>query len=231
MARAARWILAKVWGVPGNIHFWWTVGLPGIPSVLAGIIAYAREASWLVLVLVVVGGYIVALGATAVVLPRVLSRRDKVPDQPNNQEPEGPLKVEGDHNVVSFDQKGGQTAREIHNFGPQPRTVSEASANALVAELRLHPGERFSIKMLMGDSDAEQLGRQLEDILCRAGWSVAQKSLNMFVATPVGVVLRVPKETSQVQILGNWLLRTGLQTDGVLDESVEQMEIIVGARG
>lgn len=132
--------------------------------------------------------------------------------------------------IFSQGQMGGQTAHSITNIGPQPREVSTATANALIAELLQYPGEQFDLTTLAGDLEAHQLAHQLENILNLAGWSTSGTAHAMFLSSlPRGVVLQTPKRTTQALILLNWLHRAGLQPTGEINETLERIEVIVGA--
>ena|SRR5215216_71649 len=82
LRRVSSWI----WSLPGNVHFWWTVGIPAVATVLAGTAAYLREASLLVLVLLVICTYLLCFVPTALLLPRRAGRRRTAHQQPTSPE-------------------------------------------------------------------------------------------------------------------------------------------------
>ena len=77
LRRAVRKVGAAIWGLPGNIHFWWTVGIPAVPTILAWSIAFAREASWGQMLLIVVGTYLLLLITTALMLRRTATAKSQ----------------------------------------------------------------------------------------------------------------------------------------------------------
>jgi hypothetical protein len=81
LRRIAGW-LAGHWGFPANFQWWWLLlGLPSVPAVVGGIITFLQNASWWVVVSVIVGSYVVALGVTAIILSRLLPNRSIVASQ------------------------------------------------------------------------------------------------------------------------------------------------------
>ena len=127
---------------------------------------------------------------------------------------------------ISYNQQGGITA------GQQPRRVSEASANALVEELRNYPAERCSISALANVEDASPLAHRLADILNAAGWSVSFGSLNYVLPPPqpVGVVVAASPQNAQARALIDWLEEVDLDPTSNFNENAEHIEIGVGAR-
>ncbi len=230
-AALRRIVSTTVWlvglaGFRGDLKIWWNGVIPALVTTAVGYIAWLQYATAWQIGLVALATFVV-LFLLSIPAERAL-RRWRAPE--GNSSAATNIGHADTYTITSHNQMGGQTAGNITNLGSQPRTVSEASANALVAELRQHPGEGFSIAMYMGNPDAERLGRHLKDILCRAGWSANEESLVMPVVTRVGVLVVVPEDTPQARILGNCLVRTGLQPEVVLDENSEQIRIIVGAR-
>jgi hypothetical protein len=81
LRRIAGW-LARHWGFPANFQWWWLIfGLPSVPAVVGGLTSFIQNASWWVVALVIVGSYVVALGVTAAILPRLLPNRSIVGPQ------------------------------------------------------------------------------------------------------------------------------------------------------
>jgi hypothetical protein len=142
---------------------------------------------------------------------------------------EGNVIIDG--SIISTqNQLGGQVAHRITNVGPQPRQVSVATANAMVAALRKLPPEQVRITALLGDPESAQLATTLLEILTLAGWGT-EPGINqaVFTGLPRGVIIRVSGERPTVQTLGNWLIAAGLKAQGELVAERTGIEIIVGS--
>ncbi len=72
-----RKIVSLAWSLPGDIHFWWTVGIPAIlawvPALVAGGIAFLGNAPWWLVLLVGAGGYLLAFVASIFLMVRLPS--------------------------------------------------------------------------------------------------------------------------------------------------------------
>ena len=66
-------------GLPGDLRLLWNVLLPAAPGVLAGFSAYAQEASWPVLALLVVAAYVLFFLAS-IPVTNAISRRKTKPE-------------------------------------------------------------------------------------------------------------------------------------------------------
>ena len=136
-----------------------------------------------------------------------------------------------DGSVISTQhQLGGQVAHQIINVGPQPRQISTAAANAVVAALKELSPEQVRITAILGDPESAQLATTLLEILTLAGWRT-ESGINQAVFTghPKGVILRVSSERPTVLTLGNWLINAGLKAQGELVAKLTGIEVIVGS--
>jgi hypothetical protein len=131
--------------------------------------------------------------------------------------------------IFTQNQMGGQVAHSITNIGAQPRQISQAAANALIAELRKYPIEQIDITTLLGDPEAYNLAAILEQILKLAGWQSPGISQSVFAGLPRGVIIETPVQKDGLVILLNWLNNVGLKPQGVLRPDASATRIIVGA--
>lgn len=131
--------------------------------------------------------------------------------------------------IFTQNQMGGQVAHSITNIGPQPRQISQAAANALIAELLKYPSEQVDITTLLGDPEAYNLAAILEQILKLAGWQSQGLSQSVFTGLPRGVIIETPVQKDGLVILLNWLNNVGLKPQGILRPDASATRIIVGA--
>lgn len=131
--------------------------------------------------------------------------------------------------IFSQNQMGGQVAHSIQNFGLQPRQLSQAAANALVAELRKHPAETVDLTCIMGDTEGYQLASGLRQVLELGGWRINGVNQAIFSGPVKGVQVETPAVRASLEILLNWLGATGLKPQGVLNASAKTVRLIVGA--
>lgn len=144
----------------------------------------------------------------------------------------GGAAVTGERSVVSINQMGGQTAHSIVNQGPQPRGVSSAAGEALVAALRRHPPEQYQLSYMM-EAESAELGEVLAELLERGGWQ--QKLLVPGATTsggpPRGVVVETSVDTPAIDALTGWLEKAGLEPQvnrGTERFRVLKMEFMTG---
>ena len=132
--------------------------------------------------------------------------------------------------IFTQNQLGGQVAHTITNVGPQPRQVTTAAANQLVATLRSLPPETVRLTALLGDPESTQLALVLLEILSLAGWT-AEQGINqaVFSGVPRGIIIWMDAERPSVQRLGNALLAVGLKVHGELVPDLKEVDIVVGA--
>lgn len=132
--------------------------------------------------------------------------------------------------IFTQNQLGGQVAHAITNVGPQPRQVTVAAANQLVAALRSLPPETVRMTALLGDPESAQLAHVLREILSLADWTTEQ-GINqaVFSGVPRGVIIRVDAERPSVHTLGNWLVAVGLKGQGELVPDLKGVDIVVGS--
>ena len=130
--------------------------------------------------------------------------------------------------IVTKNQMGGQVAPSIVNVGKQPRRVSNAAATKLISDLSNLPSEKVDVVSLMGDAESIELASILESILKQAGWQSSGVSQAVFTGVPKGMIIEIPAEKPSVQILGNWLMKVGLKSEGFLKPGASMVKIIVG---
>lgn len=132
--------------------------------------------------------------------------------------------------IFTQNQLGGQVAHTITNVGPQPRQVTVASANQLVAALRTLPPESVRLTALLGDPESANLAHLLREILALAGWTT-ESGINqaVFSGAPRGVIIRVDAERPSVRTLADWLNAVGLKGRGELKADLNGVDIIVGS--
>jgi len=130
--------------------------------------------------------------------------------------------------IFTQNQMGGQVAHSITNIGPQPRKISQAAANALVADLLKLPSEKIDVVALMNDAESYNLASILDNILKLAGWQSEGVSQAIFSGLPRGVIIETPVEKSSLNILLNWMGITGLNPQGIIVPDSSQIKLIVG---
>ena len=109
------------------------------------------------------------------------------------------------------------------------RQVSQAAANALVAELRRHPPEAVDLCAILGDPEGYQLANVLKQILELGGWRVNGVNQVVYTGVPKGVIIETPSATQSLEILLNWCGAAGLKPQGNLNPSAQEVHLIVGA--
>jgi hypothetical protein len=130
--------------------------------------------------------------------------------------------------IFTQNQMGGQVAHSITNVGPQPRQISQAAANALVAELRNYPSESFAITCIMSDAETYQTASMIEHILKAAGWTTDGISQAVFTGLPRNIIIKVPQQKVSFLVLLNWFENIGFKPQGVLEPTLTTPKIIVG---
>lgn len=131
--------------------------------------------------------------------------------------------------IFTHQQMGGQVAHNIVNIGKQSRQISQASANALVSELRKYPSENFAICSVFGDPEVYDLAQRLEVILKLAGWTCFESSQGFFASPlPRGVIIETTVSKPSLVILLNWLKQVGLDPRGNLVPDRDIPKIVVG---
>jgi hypothetical protein len=131
--------------------------------------------------------------------------------------------------IFSQNQMGGQIAHSIQNFGPQPRQVSQPTANVLVAELRKLPAERVDLSCVMGDVEGFQLASILKQVLEQAGWSIDGVNQVVLSGPLQGVLIETPAIRPALESLLNWLGAAGLKPKGIHRADAQSVRLVVGA--
>lgn len=132
--------------------------------------------------------------------------------------------------IINQNQMGGQVAHTITNYGPQPRQISQAAADALINELKKYPSENFRIICIMNNAESHRLALIVEDILKKAGWRSTDGLIQMMFTIPMqNVKIEIPHRTTTFDILVNWFLQIGLKpTCGLCGEAIKTNDIIIG---
>lgn len=130
--------------------------------------------------------------------------------------------------IFSNNQMGGQTAHSIVNVGRQPRRISQAAANALIADLRKRPSEQVKLTGLLGDTESTNLTEIIENILNAAGWTTRISS-GAFNSLPKNIVITINKKSEEFDILINWFANIGFKPQGYINEEAKENSIIIGA--
>ncbi len=130
--------------------------------------------------------------------------------------------------IFTQNQMGGQVAHSIQNLGPQPRAISQAAANALIAELRRHPSEAVVLTCIMGDTEGHQLASVLKQVLKLGGWQVDGVNQAIFSGPVRNIQMEVPEAKPALQALLNWFGSAGLKPQSVLIPGSPSVKLIVG---
>lgn len=145
------------------------------------------------------------------------------------------VNVTGSNNVLSFGQKGGQTANTIINQAPPSRLISRPVGDDLVKELRAAGSRSVVVSGQQGDSEINQFASQLVGILQTAGWKAQGPNVIMGMAPVTGLFILVksqdnPPETAG--ILQKILKRNGVDAPANVDPTLspEQVVLFVGTR-
>ncbi|VVB72874.1 Uncharacterised protein [uncultured archaeon] len=130
--------------------------------------------------------------------------------------------------VISQGQMGGQTAMHINNLGLMPRIITQASGDALVAELQNYPSEPFYIQYVGGDQEIFDFAETLEAVLVAAKWNSG--GMSMVIRYPPlvrwGIRLFAP-DNPGVQCFLQWLNGNGFEVEPHIRES-DSVTIQVG---
>jgi hypothetical protein len=130
--------------------------------------------------------------------------------------------------IFSQNQMGGQLAHFIQNFGPQPRQISQAAANALMAELRKLPAEKVDLSCLMGDTEGYQLATVLKQVFELSGWSVSGVNQVLLSAPLKNVLIETPEVRPALDVLLNWFGDLGLKPQGTHQPGATNVRVVVG---
>jgi hypothetical protein len=146
-----------------------------------------------------------------------------------------PVSVTGNNNVLSFGQKGGQTANTIINHTPPSRLISPAVEKDISNELRAAGSRSVVVSGQMGDSEINQFSAQLVSILHSGGWKAQGPNVIMGFAPVTGLFILVKSQDSAPEtavILQNILKRNGIDAFGMVDPSLspDQVVLLVGNR-
>lgn len=129
--------------------------------------------------------------------------------------------------IFTQNQMGGQVAHTIQNFGPQPRRISQAAANVLLAELRKYPPDSIDLANLMNDYEGLELVNDFEQIFKLAGWNVSTAMVSV-TGVVKGIYIEVPAESPARLALLNWAAQAGLKPNGVMNPNRTDVRFLVG---
>jgi hypothetical protein len=96
--------------------------------------------------------------------------------------------------VVSYNQSGGITARNVHLRPPQ-RTIAPGARERMLVIFHARPS-KIGIAVAQGNAEAERFQAQLMSVFRDAGWQVEPAGLFMSFDSTRGLLLWVPPGTS-----------------------------------
>jgi hypothetical protein len=213
-------------GLPSDLRLWWNVVIPAMPSVVAGLIGLLQGVSLWQAGLIVVGVFVAAF-LVSIPAERGYRRFRERAQQGQGFQPkaERAQEVAGDHNVITFNQMGGQTAKSIVNQGPQPRRISKAAGAHLIRDLEKHPSEHFDVTPVT-DPEAMELAAVLQDLLEQAGWEKGASDHSIGIANqmPSGVLVETTVDNEAVATLIEWMKQAGL--DPWVNRGSKEFEVL-----
>jgi hypothetical protein len=112
--------------------------------------------------------------------------------------------------VISINQSGGQTAKTIINERPVARSLRNAR-EAIVMELRKHDPVEYEIHVLMNDIEANNLAKELQDILYSAGWTDGRILQELGGTYPPGFTVSRDKPSKASEVITLVLYNSGLK--------------------
>jgi len=135
-----------------------------------------------------------------------------------------------DQTVTSYNQQGGQTAREIYNFGQQTRTFQNTDVNGLVSELSPYAGTEVIVATLGMDSEIKRFTQEIRELLRKAGWKVAPQAITLMASIGVGVILQSPDALpASLEALENGLRQRGFRVSIQTHTKNSTIQILVGS--
>lgn len=103
--------------------------------------------------------------------------------------------VQGEGNVVSYNQSGGITAGTVQ-IGHQPRTFGGRVPVATIERLKQYAGTGFDITAVMGGGDSASFADEITQLLTMAEWKLRGQGTAMMTPTPRGLQLHIKGEES-----------------------------------
>lgn len=243
------WLLAVVrWG--GDAEFSWHYILPWLGKFALPVFAGMLAVTFAVVRDVPLWGIPPISAAAALLVGLVVTNARRIGEAlPMAKEQESPeqqdsvgesegeaddkVVISGRDNVVSVGQSGGQTARQILNIGPQPRTLAGVAVGPIVERLSTFADTEISVFCMMGDGESLQLADQVLDLIIRAGWKV--KDTGQAVAGLVKGITLYPESDPPMQELLQCLVDMGFDAHAVkepnLSRSRGERELFFGSPG
>lgn len=120
--------------------------------------------------------------------------------------------------IISQNQKGGQVAETINNYGPPKRSLSPDQISRMLDILRPFQGQCIAFASTQGDLEAHEFKETLLKIFTDAGWRVSDNKTFMFFDEKRGLVITIPfgspENDAVAQALGEALIITGNPVSG-----------------
>lgn len=113
--------------------------------------------------------------------------------------------------VVSVNQRGGQTAGFITNLGLQPRTLKGGDTSELKTQLREYRGTNVLIASVTLNAESSQFADEIAGMLRDAEWNV---SINRTLLTHTrGIIIRTPDQDlpAALETVARGLAQLGFQ--------------------
>lgn len=99
--------------------------------------------------------------------------------------------------INTHNQKGGQNAHIINNYGPPSRKISPLEKHQMLAILgQAVPGE-IGFASTLGDYEAHEFKAQLMEVFKEAGWIVHDLRTFMFFSVHKGLKVTIPSNVSE----------------------------------
>ena len=194
---------------------------------LVGLIAAVSGASLVLAMAVGLGVTVVSAGILWLVDRRRGERRQG--DRRGGTAASGPVVYVSDQGVASVGQKGGQTAHQIVNVGPQPRTLVGGDTSELRTYLVGFSGTEIAISAALGNGEAGLFAEELKQLLEGAGWKVDGVSHSAIIPPQRHVQLRLTGATIAAhpwaEGLGNRLIRLGLPCEGRMNAPQDEIHV------
>lgn len=193
---------------------------------LVGLIAAVSGASLVLAMAVGLGVTVVSAGILWIVDRRRAERRQ---GDRRGTAASGPVVYVSDQGVASVSQQGGQTAHQIVNVGPQPRTFAGIDISELRTYLAGFAGTEIAVSCALGNGEAAFFAEELKRLFEGAGWKVNGVSHAVLMPPARHVQLRLTGGDATAhpwaQGFGNRLIRLGFPCEGSMSAPHDEIHV------
>jgi len=126
--------------------------------------------------------------------------------------------ISAPNSVISINQQGGQTARQITNVGLQPRTLQGLNLTHTVSRLSTYAGTEVLVCCLAMDGESFRFAQEIRSLLESAEWKVKPLNATLLGHAYRGVAVRCPDDSlpPALEELARSLLALGFHTEAAV---------------